>query len=140
MAKGEGTTDVAYTLFSADGKKLEECWFHAPYSGLMHDVAITPNNVIFQIYPLDCNLERIKSGGLFFQYDETLPMYLGLLPKRNPKPEDIKWFHWDADHFEGHVSNAFERDGKVFIDFPVFKGMYSVSFRIRRAERQNLSS
>jgi len=122
QAKGDGTTDVCYVLFSKEGKKLEECWFHAPYAGLMHDAAITPNYVVFQIYPHVADLDRIKKGGLYFQYDETLPMYLGLLPKRNPKPEDIKWFQWDPDHFEGHVSNAFEKNGKVYVDFPVFKG------------------
>jgi len=88
-AKGEATPDVAYYLFSKDGKKLEECWFKAPYPGLMHDVGITPNYVIFQIYPCVADIDRIKAGGLHFQYDETLPMYLGLLPKRNPKPEDM---------------------------------------------------
>jgi carotenoid cleavage dioxygenase-like enzyme len=122
MAKGDATTDVAYYLFDKNGKKLEECWFHAPYAGLMHDVAITPNYVVFQMYPLACDLERIKAGGLYFEYDEKLPMYLLLLPKRNPKPADIKWFEWEPDHFEGHVSNAFEKNGKVYVDFPVFKG------------------
>lgn len=45
-----------------------------------------------------------------------------VIPKRSPKPEDVKWFHWDPDYFEGHFSNAFEKDGKVYADFPVIKG------------------
>lgn len=122
MAKGDGTTDVAYYLFDKHGKTLEECWFHTPNARLMHDVAITPNYVVFQMYPLECNLERIEAGGLYFQYDATLPMYLLMLSKRSPKPDDIGWFTWDPGHVQGHVSNAFERNGKVYVDFPVFKG------------------
>jgi carotenoid cleavage dioxygenase-like enzyme len=48
-AKGEGTTDVAYTLFDKAGNKIEEFWFKSPYCGIMHDIGITPNYVIFQM-------------------------------------------------------------------------------------------
>lgn len=74
--KGEGTPDVKYFLFSEDGKKLEELEFKAPYAGLMHDIGITPNYVVFQIYPLVCDAERVKRGGNHWVYDEKLPMYL----------------------------------------------------------------
>lgn len=43
QAKGDGTKDVAYFCFDRDAKKTEEFWFEAPYSGLMHDIGITPN-------------------------------------------------------------------------------------------------
>lgn len=45
-----------------------------------------------------------------------------VLPRRGATASDAKWFHWDPDYFEGHFSNAFEKDGKVYADFPVIKG------------------
>ena len=51
------------------------------------------------------------------------PLTLRLvLPRRGATASDAKWFHWDPDYFEGHFSNAFEKDGKVYADFPVIKG------------------
>lgn len=54
---------MIYTLFDRHGKKLEEFPFLAPYCGLCHDIGITPNFVIFQMYPLACDPERLKKGG-----------------------------------------------------------------------------
>lgn len=109
---------MIYTLFNREGKKIEEFHFLAPYCGLCHDIGITPNFVIFQMYPLACDAERLKSGGNhwvrttsrlarvmlieFFQvYDETISMHLCLLPRRAPKTEDVKWFTWKPDYFQG---------------------------------------
>jgi carotenoid cleavage dioxygenase len=40
----------------------------------------------------------------------------GLLPRRNPKPEDIKWFYGPKNHGWVHVSNHFEDNGKFYFD------------------------
>jgi hypothetical protein len=45
-----GITDITSTLFSADGKRLDESRFHAHYTG------------------------SIRAGSLYLDYDETFPI------------------------------------------------------------------
>lgn len=94
-AKGDATKDVAYFLFDKNGRKLEECWFQTPFAGMMHDMAATDNYVIFILTPLTTvPLELLKEGHKHFAWSEEKPLTFGVLPRRNPKPEDIKWFHY----------------------------------------------
>lgn len=119
-AKGEGTPDVAYYLFDKNGKKLEECWFKAPYVGVMHDIAATDKWIIFTLNPLaNVPEDLLKAGHKVYGWDETKSLCLGILPRRNPKPEMVKWFEY-KNAFLGHTSNAFDgEDGCVYFDAPV---------------------
>lgn len=119
-AKGDATNDVAYYLFDRDGKKLEECWIKTPYVGMMHDMAATKNWVIFVLIPLETQpVERLQQGSKHFAWAEDRPLTFGILPRRNPKPEDVRWFHYE-NAFYGHTGNAFEGDdGCVYLDAPL---------------------
>jgi carotenoid cleavage dioxygenase-like enzyme len=48
------------------------------------------NQVIFPIIPQTCDLERMKKGGQHWQWDPTIPMYLGVLPRYGAKGSDVK--------------------------------------------------
>lgn len=119
-AKGDATNDVAYYLFGKDGKKLEECWIKTPYVGMMHDMAATKNWVIFVLIPLETQpVEMLQQGSKHFTWAEDRPLTFGILPRRNPKPEDVRWFHYE-NAFYGHTGNAFEGDdGCVYLDAPL---------------------
>ncbi|KAJ5438090.1 Carotenoid oxygenase [Penicillium daleae] len=119
-AKGDGTTDVSYYLFSKEGKKLEECWFNAPHVGMMHDMAATENWVVFIVPPLEAQpIDEMKKGSKHFAWAEEKSLTFGILPRRNPKPEDIRWFTY-KNAFYGHTGNAFDgEDGCVYLDAPL---------------------
>jgi carotenoid cleavage dioxygenase len=119
-AKGDSTTDVAYFLFDNNGKKLEECWVNAPYGGLMHDMAATDKWIIFMLVHLaSVPVEMLEEGHKHFAWDEDKPLVFGILPRRNPKPEDIRWFH-NKIAFVGYTGNAFDgEDGCVYLDAPL---------------------
>ncbi|GKT74725.1 carotenoid cleavage dioxygenase [Colletotrichum tofieldiae] len=109
-AKGDATNDVAYYLFDKEGKKLEECWIKTPYVGMMHGMAATKNWVVFVLIPLETQpVELLQKGSKHFAWTEDKPLTFGILPRRNPKPEDVRWFHYD-NAFYGHTGNAFEGD------------------------------
>ena len=122
-AKGDSTPDIAYFLFDKNGKKLEECWVKAPYAGMIHDFAATDKWVIFPLPPLETvSVEMLEEGHKHFAWDEDKPLYFGILPRRNPKPEDVRWFHY-KNAFFGHVGNAFDGDdGCVYLDAPLTYG------------------
>ena len=123
QAKGDSTTDVAYFLFDKNGKKLEECWVNAPYSGSMHDMAATNKWIVFTLTPLEtASVEMLEKGYKHFAWNEDKPLVFGILPRRNPKPEDVRWFY-NKNAFFGHVGNAFDgEDGCVYLDAPLTYG------------------
>lgn len=119
-AKGDMTTDISYFLFDRNGRKLEEFWFNAPFAGMMHDMGATDKWVIFVLPPLAAvPLDLLKEGHKHFAWDESKPLTIGILPRRNPRLEDVKWFH-NKNVFYGHTGNCFDGDdGCVYLDAPL---------------------
>ncbi|CZR60251.1 related to lignostilbene dioxygenase [Phialocephala subalpina] len=121
-ARGDGSPTIAYHVFDKNGKKTEECWFDAPFAGMTHDMGVTENWVVIIIAPLVCvSAEKQKEGYQHFAWDENTPVTFGLLPRRSPKPEDVKWFIYKSVYIV-HCGNSFEEDGCVYIDTPVAYG------------------
>jgi carotenoid cleavage dioxygenase-like enzyme len=78
--------------------------------------------VVFHVLPLYCSLERLKKGGKHLAWDDSLPLYFGILPRENPKPEDIRWFHF-KNAYIAHIGNAYDApDGVVYYDSPLSYG------------------
>jgi carotenoid cleavage dioxygenase len=68
---------------------------------------------------LECDVDDLKKGTQHFHWDDSLPLYIGLLPRRNPKPDDIKWFRYKNSHVV-HVGNAYDGpNGIVYMDAPL---------------------
>ncbi|WP_454188810.1 carotenoid oxygenase family protein [Pseudomonas sp. ADAK2 TE3594] len=120
-AKGDGTPDLAYFEISPDGKLLHEIWFQAPYSAMVHDFAVTERYVVFPLIPLTVDVERMKNGGPHFQWQPDLPQLFAVVP-RDGRAEDVRWFKGPKDGFQGHTLNAFDDNGKVYVDMPVTGG------------------
>jgi len=120
-AKGDGTPDMAYFELSPDGNLLKEIWFQAPYAAMVHDFAVTEHYVVFPLIPLTVDVERMKNGGPHFQWQPDLPQLFAVLP-RNGNAQAIRWFKGPKDSFQGHTLNAFDQDGKVYVDMPVTGG------------------
>ena len=91
--------------------------------GMIHDCAISKNWIIFILLPLCVSLDRLKQGGKHFMWDSDLPMCLGLLPRNNPKSDDIRWYPYTPESFIGHIGNAFDIDEQnVCLDTPLENG------------------
>jgi len=104
QAGGDGhdaSRDIVVYTFDKDGKKTEECWYKAPFCGMIHDCAITKNWLILPLTPIKADLERLKRGGNHFAWDPNEDQWYGVVPRRNGKPEDIKWFR--ADNGKDHI-------------------------------------
>ena len=56
-------------------------------------------------------------------WDNDLPMTLGVLPRNNPKPEDVRWYPYIPQSFIGHIANAFDVDSDIVcLDTPLENG------------------
>ena len=120
-AKGVLTRDMTYYVVSPEGELKQELWFELPYYAMMHDFAITPDYALFHVVPSTSNWERLEKGLPHFGFDTTLPVYLGVLPRRaDATADDIRWFKRD-NCFASHVMNAFQEGTKIHFDTPEAK-------------------
>lgn len=97
-AGGDGhdaSCDIVVYTIDKDGKKTEECWYKAPFCGMIHDCAITANYLVLPLTPIKVNHERLKRGGNHFAWDPEEDQWYGIVPRRNGKPEDIVWLRAD---------------------------------------------
>ena len=120
-ASGLCTDDVTYYEVSPDGELIREKWFKVPYYCMMHDFGITEDYLVLHIVPSIGSWERLEKGLPHFGFDTTLPVYLGVIPRRDDlKEEDIRWFK-RGNCFASHVMNAFQDGTKIHFDVPEAK-------------------
>src|SRR2546423_580217 len=120
-SSGLCSDDCTFYEVTPEGALLRELWFKAPYYCMMHDFAITEDYALFHIVPSIGSWERLKKGLPHFGFDTTLPVYLGVLPRRaDATAKDIRWFK-RANCFASHVLNAFQDGTKIHFDIPEAK-------------------
>ncbi|ENI06603.1 hypothetical protein COCC4DRAFT_70855 [Bipolaris maydis ATCC 48331] len=95
----DASCDIVVYTIDKDGKKTEECWYKAPFSGMIHDCAITKNYLVLPLTPIKVNEDRLKKGGNHFAWDPNEDQWYGIVPRRNGKPEDIIWLRADNDTY-----------------------------------------
>jgi carotenoid cleavage dioxygenase-like enzyme len=77
---------------------------------LMHDFAITANHALFFDSP--ARMIAAWGTGFPFQWDPGHATRVGVVPRAGGAP---RWFPVETGHL-GHSANAFERDGKIWLD------------------------
>lgn len=61
----------------------------------------------------------MKQGGEHWQWDPSVPFYIGVLPRRGASGSDVKWFR-APNAFPGHTVNAYEEDnGNIVFHLPL---------------------
>jgi carotenoid cleavage dioxygenase-like enzyme len=116
--------DCAFYEISPAGELLQEVPFKAPYYCMMHDFAITEDYALFHIVPSIGSWERLRQGLPHFGFDTTLPVYLGVLPRRlGAAAGDIRWFK-RGNCFASHVLNAFQDGSRIHFDTPEAKNNF----------------
>lgn len=123
-ASGLCTDDVAYMEVNPKGELVREKWFKVPYYCMMHDFGITEDYLVLHVVPSIGSWERLEKGLPHFGFDTTLPVYLGVIPRRNDlRQEDIRWFRRD-NCFASHVLNAWQEGSKVHFVVPESKNNF----------------
>ena len=120
-ASGLCTDDVTYMEIAPDGRLVREIWFKVPYYCMMHDFGITSDYLVLHIVPSIGNWERLEAGLPHFGFDTTMPVHLGVIPRRDGvRQDDIRWFTRD-NCFASHVMNAWQEGTKIHFDIPEAK-------------------
>ena len=116
-AGGLATRDVAFCIADKDGKLVHEEWFEAPFAGMMHDFQVTRDHVIFPVWPISTDLDRLKGGGAHWIWDPDKGSHIGVM-RRGGSVKDIRWFTGPPKS-AFHYLNAFSEGDKVHLDFGV---------------------
>jgi len=117
-ASGLCTDDVSYMEVSPDGELVREAWFKVPYYCMMHDFGITEDYLLVHIVPSIGNWDRLEKGLPHFGFDTTLPVYFGVVPRRDGVTDaDVRWFKRD-NCFASHVLNAWQEGSKIHFIVP----------------------
>ena len=114
-AGGLATKDVAFCIADKTGELIHEEWFEAPYVSLMHDFQVTKEHVIFPVWPMTADLERIKAGGAHWIFEPERESWIGIMP-RYGSVKEMRWFKGPAQS-SFHYLNAFSEGDKVYLDF-----------------------
>jgi len=113
QAKGEGTADIAYYCFDRAGNKQVERWFQAPYSSIVHDVAITRDWVILPIMPATVDIERLRAGGATYWWTPEKGTHVAIF--RRDGTGDVRWIKTAAS-FAFHVVNSYQDGSRLIVD------------------------
>lgn len=89
----------------------------APYPVMMHDLAITENHAIFPLCPILWDGDKLMGGAPFgetIRYDRDKPIRFGIRPRSAGGA--MRWFDAPSTGFMFHVGNAYEENGKIYLD------------------------
>lgn len=89
----------------------------APWPSMMHDFAITENYVIFPLGSVYFDIQAIAEGGTFGDALKARPdlnMKFGI--RRREAGSETRWFDAPSSAYMFHPGNAYEEDGKIFMD------------------------
>lgn len=59
----DGSLDIIMWTIDANGKKVEEAYYKAPFAGMIHDIGVSQNFVVMPLTPLKVNVDRMARGG-----------------------------------------------------------------------------
>ena len=113
-ASGEGSNDVAVLTISPDGRLTDETWIKVPYSGMIHDFAVTQKHVAFLVTPMITDVEAMKQGRIHFSWDSRLPTWLGVM-RRGGDGKDLRWFQ-GPERCATHTMGCFTDGHRVYVD------------------------
>jgi len=89
----------------------------APWASMMHDFAITENYVIFPLGGIHFDIQAIVDGGGFKEAITARPelnMKFGI--RRREPGSETRWFDAATHSYMFHPGNAYERDGRIYMD------------------------
>jgi carotenoid cleavage dioxygenase-like enzyme len=89
----------------------------APYPAMMHDVALTENHVVFILPPVFFDGEVLLQGGLAdqaFRCEPERGLRFGV--RSRAAGGEVRWFDAPTTGFIFHPGNAYEKDGKIYMD------------------------
>ena len=117
-AAGPTSTDVWIYAVDKAGRVSREWRVKAPYTSMMHDMALTQKHVILPAGGFVTSMEMLKDKKNHWAWDPSKPSYIGILP-RDGDAKDMRWFFGPKRDMV-HTFNARTEGDKVILEAPFF--------------------
>lgn len=120
MSNAIGSPAMTYHVVDAQGCVKRSDTFTAPYAAMVHDFAVTRDYVLFPVFPLTFDLNRLAQLGSPFAFESGAGAFIGVLGRGAPVSE-IRWIEAPVC-FVFHYLNAWNEGSLITfdaIDFPV---------------------
>ena len=118
--------EMSLHVIDKNGNVTREEEFQLPYPGMTHDWAVTREHLIFHLWPLTVDVERMKAGGGFYAFDNDLVPMFGVMP-RDGTTADLRWFPM-PDGAIAHFMNAYTDGRTVHVDGGTHSGHFFTFF------------
>ena len=118
--------EMSLHVIDRDGNVTREEEFTLPYPGMTHDWAVTRDHLIFHLWPLTVDVDRMKAGGGFYAFDNDLVPMFGVMP-RDGTTADLQWFPV-PDGAIAHFMNAYTEGRTVHVDGGTHSGHFFTFF------------
>ncbi len=114
MSNYLGSRSMSYHVIDSKGAIKRSDNFDAPYSAMVHDFIITEDYVLFPIFPLTFDLQRINTLGVPFAFEPNAGAFIGVVRRDDPITS-IRWIEIPVC-FIFHFMNAWNEKQKVTFD------------------------
>ena len=107
-----------------------------PYPVMMHDIAITENHVALPLCPITWDLERGACLRDWLRWEPEKGLRFGVRERTAGSP--LRWFEAPSPGFLFHLGNAYEKDGKLWMDACTYRdgGALLEQLAVYRSGRQ----
>ena len=105
---------LTYLRVAADGTRVQREQITVTGATMMHDFNITEHYVVFMDLPAVFDLELAIRGEMPFQWSDTYPARLGVMP-RTGTDADVRWFDVNPCYVF-HPMNAYEDGDRIVLD------------------------
>jgi carotenoid cleavage dioxygenase-like enzyme len=114
MSGAIGSNKMTYHVVSPNGVVRRSDSFEAPYAAMVHDFVVTRDYVLFPLFPLTFDLDRMSSLGSPFAFDAEAGAFIGILERDAPVSE-IRWIEAPVC-FVFHYLNAWNDGTQITFD------------------------
>ncbi len=129
QAKGDLSDDVAFYEIDPAGRIARETWLKAPFTGIMHDIAVSRDHILLPVVPMVSSAQRLQAGEPMWAWDGEQPTMVGVF-RRDGNGKDVRWFE-GPPRLTLHFLNATSEGDLVRMELPVSDGPGAPS-QIRR--------
>lgn len=109
--------DFKYFIVDQKGEIIFQNTLPMPFKCMMHDFAITERFVIFPLFPLTWDFQRVMRGENIFKWESNLNTRFAIMPRLG-NDEDIIWFE-DEAVLGFHVVNAHEEGDCIILEMVI---------------------
>jgi carotenoid cleavage dioxygenase-like enzyme len=105
---------LQYHIVDASGALARSEVIDVPWPSMIHDFAVTRDEVVFILCPLVFSFEDLGRRGSPFTWEPERGTRLGVMPRRGTSAE-VRWFETDASYVF-HPMNAYREGDEVVVD------------------------